>query len=425
MKKQKQYNENPTTSIYRILTIVLLIALCVIAVIIVLAMKSDVTFYKLKKAAAETAVVDSVAQNDEELAEVVGRKETEEPVMAEAEEAEEPVVAEAEEAEEPVVAEAEEVEEPVVAEAEEVEEPVLDEAEEVEEPVLAEAEEVEEPVMAEAETEEAEAEAEETTEAIEAEVEELTETAEAETEEPIKAIKKDEAPVEAAEEEGIDKTEEPVRMRAFASSLFMAREGIVAEGAEEQTETAVEKIKELDVADAKGSEEQTAAVAEEIKESETPLTEKPTEEDFTETAPADEVETLEEPTTEKSFISQRVRSTPNTDTAETENAGEADDSEETDGVTGGLDLETWREIFNQEEGFSSLERGDTGEAVEALQTILQELGYPIDEVDGSYGPQTVQVVREFQRRNGLNPNGVFDKETADALFDNPLAYDQE
>ena len=303
--------------------------------------------------------------------------------------------------------------------------------------------EAEEDVEIEETTETAEAEAEEdveieeTTEAAEAEAEEQTETAEAETEEPVKAIKKDEAPAEAAEKEGTDKTEEPVRMRAFPSSLFMTREGIVVEGAEEQTEPVAEEIKKSDATDAEESEEQTAAVAEEIKDPVVPLAEKPAEVDLTETAPAEEVQTLGEPATEKPFVSQRVRSMPNidteADTAAAEEAGEADGPEETDALTdeltgvlaGGLDRETWNAIFGPEESFHGLQRGDTGEDVKALQNILQELGYPIDEADGSYGPQTEQAVKEFQRINGLNPDGSFGKETADALFDDPLPFDEE
>lgn len=69
------------------------------------------------------------------------------------------------------------------------------------------------------------------------------------------------------------------------------------------------------------------------------------------------------------------------------------------------------------EGRRTLRKGDSGEAVRALQRRLRELGYPVS-VDGEFGPQTERALRDFQRANGLSADGVAGPQTIAAL-DNP------
>ena len=45
---------------------------------------------------------------------------------------------------------------------------------------------------------------------------------------------------------------------------------------------------------------------------------------------------------------------------------------------------------------STLKRGMRGEEVKWLQKALQDRGYPVGTIDGSYGPKTEQCVRSFQ-----------------------------
>lgn len=52
-----------------------------------------------------------------------------------------------------------------------------------------------------------------------------------------------------------------------------------------------------------------------------------------------------------------------------------------------------------------MKSGDKGEAVKLLQTNLAWLGYKVD-IDGSYGPQTSQAVRNFQGYEGLIADGI-------------------
>lgn len=59
----------------------------------------------------------------------------------------------------------------------------------------------------------------------------------------------------------------------------------------------------------------------------------------------------------------------------------------------------------------TLQRGDEGEDVDALQRRLTELGYWLGESDGVYGDLTRQAVVAFQKGAGLERSGVADEDT--------------
>ncbi len=54
----------------------------------------------------------------------------------------------------------------------------------------------------------------------------------------------------------------------------------------------------------------------------------------------------------------------------------------------------------------TLEKGDKGDAVKALQQRLKELGYYTPTADGEYGSRTVEAVKAFQKNNGLTQDGI-------------------
>ena len=58
--------------------------------------------------------------------------------------------------------------------------------------------------------------------------------------------------------------------------------------------------------------------------------------------------------------------------------------------------------------------GDKGEDVERIQSALKDLGYDL-EVDGEFGNQTYQAVRQFQEDNGLEVDGEVGEKTLNAL----------
>ena len=61
-----------------------------------------------------------------------------------------------------------------------------------------------------------------------------------------------------------------------------------------------------------------------------------------------------------------------------------------------------------------LRRGSFGEAVARLQELLRGEGFPIS-IDGDFGGATELAVIEFQRRKGLEDDGVVGRNTWDAL----------
>lgn len=59
--------------------------------------------------------------------------------------------------------------------------------------------------------------------------------------------------------------------------------------------------------------------------------------------------------------------------------------------------------------------GSTGSQVRTIQTKLKNWGYYSGSVDGIYGGRTADAVRYFQRKNGLNADGVAGPATLKAL----------
>lgn len=55
------------------------------------------------------------------------------------------------------------------------------------------------------------------------------------------------------------------------------------------------------------------------------------------------------------------------------------------------------------------------ERVRELQVGLRELGYPLVDGDGQFGPRTERAVKEFQRRHGLPRSGVVRRRTVREL----------
>lgn len=66
----------------------------------------------------------------------------------------------------------------------------------------------------------------------------------------------------------------------------------------------------------------------------------------------------------------------------------------------------------------TLRKGDSGEAVQALQEALLAAGYDLGSqgADGIFGSKTRQAVRAFQQDHGLTPDGLAGPMTRAALF---------
>ena len=63
-----------------------------------------------------------------------------------------------------------------------------------------------------------------------------------------------------------------------------------------------------------------------------------------------------------------------------------------------------------------LRTGSRGDDVKTLQGRLHDLGYYTDEIDGQFGNATRTAVIEFQKSNGLDPDGMVGTETKAVLY---------
>lgn len=62
-----------------------------------------------------------------------------------------------------------------------------------------------------------------------------------------------------------------------------------------------------------------------------------------------------------------------------------------------------------------LRQGSRGGEVKEVQRRLKQWGYYNGAIDGVYGPQTVEAVKKFQRKNGLTVDGIAGRSTYVAL----------
>ncbi|HYE11272.1 MAG TPA: peptidoglycan-binding protein, partial [Patescibacteria group bacterium] len=70
-----------------------------------------------------------------------------------------------------------------------------------------------------------------------------------------------------------------------------------------------------------------------------------------------------------------------------------------------------------------LRLGSRGTEVKLLQSLLGKIGYDPGAIDGVFGTQTQQAVMEFQRDNGLTPDGVVGPATSRFFESFLVGYD--
>ena len=74
-----------------------------------------------------------------------------------------------------------------------------------------------------------------------------------------------------------------------------------------------------------------------------------------------------------------------------------------------------------------LSQGDKGAGVILVQGILHRLGYTITNVDGVFGEETSEAVKQFQASEEINIDGKVGDNTASALISKvwSMGYDDE
>ena len=79
-----------------------------------------------------------------------------------------------------------------------------------------------------------------------------------------------------------------------------------------------------------------------------------------------------------------------------------------DGIVGPL---TWAKLLNLYPTSTTIRRGDNSSNVNYLQRKLLSKLYPITMLDGKFGPETENAVKEFQRENNLVEDGIVGPQT--------------
>jgi peptidoglycan hydrolase-like protein with peptidoglycan-binding domain len=83
-----------------------------------------------------------------------------------------------------------------------------------------------------------------------------------------------------------------------------------------------------------------------------------------------------------------------------------------DGIVGPT---TWEKLDDADKSDPTLRNGSRGIAVRRVERRLIAAGFGVDDVDGHFGGQTEAAVRAFQKRYGLEVDGIVGPQTWDRL----------
>ena len=85
-------------------------------------------------------------------------------------------------------------------------------------------------------------------------------------------------------------------------------------------------------------------------------------------------------------------------------------------VDGLLGDQTLTALFSEDAMPYTVKLGDHGTDVKSIQERLKELKYFTGEATGDFGERTETAVKNFQKRNGLSPDGIVGENTREVLY---------
>lgn len=85
-------------------------------------------------------------------------------------------------------------------------------------------------------------------------------------------------------------------------------------------------------------------------------------------------------------------------------------------ITGVADSALQEKLFSDDAASYEMKLGDNGSDVRGMQSLLAELGYYDDKVNGYFGVATEEALKAFQAKNGMSVDGVFNTDDRDLLY---------
>lgn len=85
-------------------------------------------------------------------------------------------------------------------------------------------------------------------------------------------------------------------------------------------------------------------------------------------------------------------------------------------INGIADSNLQAHLFSNEATYYEVRLGDNGSDVRSVQKLLHELGYYEGKINGYFGVATEDALEAFQKKNGLEQDGVFNLDDRDLIY---------
>ena len=85
-------------------------------------------------------------------------------------------------------------------------------------------------------------------------------------------------------------------------------------------------------------------------------------------------------------------------------------------IDGIADSDLQAKLYSSEAAYYEVRLGDNGSDVRSVQKLLHELGYYEGKINGYFGVATEDALEAFQKKNGLEQDGIFDLDDRDLIY---------